>query len=365
MKLSCFRKDLHEGLQTVARAVSGRTSLPILGNVLLEATESGLRLAATDLEIAIERSVTADVKEPGRITLPAKQFAEIIAALPEASVWITDKAGTVEVTCFKSNYRLQALAAEDYPALPEVGSEVSFSDTQRELKESLKQVLIAVSSEDNRPILTGVYTLLGSGQLTLVATDTHRLALREHRVAAHSGEGAVIIPGRAITEVCRLMGDEGEVRFQADQNQARFSTPLASVTTRLIEGTFPKYERVIPTEYSRRVILSRFELQQAAKRLAIIARSGSHRVVLSTQDAETVQLAASAADLGEACEPVDAQVEGDDIQIAFNVHYLLDALDAIRHEQVELQMTEPLRPVLIKPYEREGFSYTLMPMSLQ
>jgi DNA polymerase III subunit beta len=366
MKLSCARKDLYEGLQTVTRAVSGRSSLPILSNVLLEPGTDGLKLAATDLELGLECRVAASVREEGAITLPAKTLSEIIAALPEADITIAaDDHNTVIVTCRRSEYRIHGLPAVEFPPLPEVKGSTTFSMPQGLLREMIRETNFAVSPDDTRPVLTGIYMVLAGDRLTLAATDTHRLAVRAATVGEASGEAAVIVPGRAMNELMRFLGagSEEPVSVRLDQNQILFRTESTCLVSRLIEGTFPKYERVIPTQHTKKLTIPREELLQAVKRASIVARDNANRLVLRT-DGENLAIRAEAGDLGQAYEEIEVLREGDDIEIAFNARYLLDMLGVLDTEGLYLEMTEPLSPAVIRPAGEAQYLIVIMPMQI-
>lgn len=368
MKVTCERRELHEGLQTVARAVSGRSSLPILGNVLLEPRGDALRLAATDLELGIERLVPARVGEAGSVTLPARTLSEMVGVLPEDDVTIAadTSGGDVVITCRRSEYRIHGLPAEEFPVLPEVGAEAAFSLPEGELAKIIRQTIFAAAADDNRPILTGVYTVLNERKLVMVATDTHRLALRQGAVSEASGEVGVIIPARALNELSRGLAAESEqpVQVRLDRNQVLFQTERLTVVSRLIEGQFPKYEKVVPTEHTRKLTIPKDELQQAVRRAAVVARENSNRIILRTAG-EMLTITAEEANLGQAHEEVEVIREGDDIQIAFNARYVLDVLGVIEAEGLYLEMTEPLRPAVLRPVDGAEYLMVIMPMSLQ
>jgi DNA polymerase III subunit beta len=366
MKVTCERRDLHEGLQTVARAVSSRSSLPILGNVLLDPETDTLRLAATDLELGIERRVPARVGEAGPITLPAKTLSEIVNVLPEAEVTIAaDSTGDVVLTCRRSEFRLHGLPAEEFPVLPEVGAEATFSLPEGELGRMIRQTIFAAASEDTRPILTGVYTVLTDRTLMMVSTDTHRLALRQGTVSEATGEVAAIIPARALQELSRGLEPEGEqpIQVRLDRNQVQFRSERLAVVSRLIEGQFPKYEKVVPSEHTRRLTIQKDEFQQAVRRAAVVAQHNNHRIIMRTAG-EMLTLTAEG-DMGRAHEEIEVIREGDDIQIAFNARYVLDCLGVIDSEGLYLEMTEPLRPAVMRPVGGPDYLMVIMPMSLQ
>jgi DNA polymerase-3 subunit beta len=369
MKLTCARKDLYEGLQAVARAVSSRSSLPILSNVLIEPGTDAVKLAATDLELGLEFRVPAAVREAGPITVPARTFQEIVAALPEAEVTIAaDDHHNVILTCRRSEYRIHGLPAVEFPPLPEVGGDVTVTMPQGLLRDMIRQTIVAVSQDDTRPVLTGIYLVLTAERLTFAATDTHRLAVRATALAdlgSATGESAVIVPERAMNELMRLLtaGSEEPVSVRVDANGILFRTETACLVSRLIEGTFPKYERVIPTQHTKKLTIPVEEFTQAVKRAAIVARDNANRVALRT-NGENLEIRAEAGDLGQAYEEIEVIREGDDIEIAFNARYLQELLGVLETEGLYLEMTEPLAPAVVRPIGNDQYLVVVMPMQL-
>lgn len=369
MKLSVARKELYEGLQIVSRTVSANTTLPVLKNVLIEPGTDAIKLSATDLELGVEVLVPASIQEGGTLTVPAKTFSEIVAALPEADVSLAaDDHNNLLICCRRSEYRIHGLSAEDFPSLPEVGGSVCLQIPQPLLREMIRQTALAASDDDTRPILTGVCVVLTEGQLRLVATDTHRLAVRTAKVAESAGDTTVIVPVRAMNELMRVLGDnpESSVQVRIDQNQVLFRTERVTLVSRLIEGQFPRYERVIPSTHSRRLTIQREELLSSLRRARIVARDASakDRVVLSTEG-ENLILTAEAGDLGRAHEEFEIAREGDDISIAFNASYMLDVLGVLTCEGIFLELTEPLSPAVVRPIDGDDYLMVIMPMQVQ
>ena len=368
MKLTVARKELYEGLQIVSRAVSTQTTLPVLKNVLIEPGTDAIKLSATDLELGVEVLVPASIKEGGSLTVPAKTFSEIIAALPEADVSLAgDDHHNLVICCRRSEYRIHGLTAEDFPALPEVGGSVSLNLPQPQIREMIRQTAFAASDDDTRPILTGVCVMVQEGKLRLVATDTHRLGVRTAPVAEASGDTTVIVPVRAMNELLRVLGDDEEKSLfvKIDQNQVLFKTDRVTLVSRLIEGQFPRYERVIPSGHTRRLTIQRDEFQSSLRRARIVARDSAakDRVLLSTEG-ENVVLSAEGEE-GRAHEEFEVVREGDDISIAFNAGYLVEALGVMDSEGVFLEMTEPLSPAVVRPVDGEDYLMVIMPMQVQ
>jgi DNA polymerase-3 subunit beta len=369
MKLSVARKDLYDGLQVVGRAVSAHTSLPVLKNILIEPGTDGIKLSATDLDLGIEVLVGATIQEPGPITVPARTFQEIIAALPEADVSLAaDDQHNVVICCRRSEYRIHGLTAEDFPALPEVGGAVSLQLPQSLMKTMIRQTALAASDDDTRPILTGICLVVQEDSLRLVATDTHRLAVRTAPVTETSGSTTVIVPVRAMNELMRVLSDDETqpLHIRVDQNQILFRTEKVTLVSRLIEGQFPKYERVIPGAHTRRLTIPRDELQSSVRRARIVARdaAAANRVLLATEG-ENLVITAEAGELGRAHEEIEVVREGDDISIAFNATYVLDVLGVLDTEGVHLELTEPLAPAVVRPVEGDDYLMVIMPMQVQ
>ena len=369
MKITVTRKSLHEGLQIVGRAVALTTSLPILRNVLIETGQGSVKLSATDLELGVEIILPAMIGEAGRLTVPAKTFNEIVSALPEADVDLSvDEQGTLIVRCLRSNYRVHSLTAEEFPAMTEVSDKLVFSVPQALMKEWIKQTAFAASDDDTRPILTGVLLSLKDSVLTLAATDTHRLAVRTAKDAVEAEDFAAIIPVRALNELARVLGDEPEavVQIRIETNQIMFRTERVTLTSRLIEGNYPLYQRLIPSSHTRRLTIQRDDLQIALRRAKIMARDAAakDRVVLATEGESLVITAVG--EEGFAREEIEVVREGEEISVAFNVSYLIDALGVIETDGVYLEMTEPLAPAVIRPVEDDvEYIVTIMPMQVQ
>lgn len=354
LKAICPRKDLFEAVQTVGHAVSGRNPLPILSHILLQAEDGFLRLIATDLELGISCRIPAQVEDAGGLTAPARTLTEVLANLPDKSdVAISvDKSHTVRVHCDRSDYKILGLPAEDYPKLPEVKDTVVFSVPQAKLREMIRQTSFAVSLDEARAILTGILMAFDGDTLTFVATDTHRLAVKTTLVKDGRGSQNAIVPSRAMNELSRLLTDsEGDVQVTLSDNQVRFSLPGeedVQIVSRLIEGQFPNYQRVIPASFHKRLTIPVAELHKAVRRASIVARENANRVVLRTEEDRLV-LTAESRTVGNAHEEIEVTREGDDVEIAFNSKYLLDVLAVLEEETLNLELTEALKPGVIRP----------------
>ena len=357
LKAKSARKELFEAVQTVGHAVSGRSALPILSHIMIQAEENGLRLIATDLELGIScripNSESAGIIEGGALTAPARTLTEVLGNLPEKEVAISvDKSHTVHVKCEKSEYKILGLPAEDYPHLPEVKDNVGFAIPQAKLREMIRQTRFAVGTDEGRPILTGILMVFDGETLKFVATDTHRLAVKTIPIKDGRGSQNAIVPARAMNELTRLLTDaEGDVKVTLSGNQVLFELPgdaAVQIVSRLIEGQFPNYQRVIPAEHHKRLTIPVQQLQRAVRRASIVARENAHRVIFRTNEGNLI-LTADSQVVGNAYEEVEATLEGDDVEIAFNARYLMDVLDAVDSDTLHLELSEALKPGVIRP----------------
>lgn len=368
MKISCPRKALYDSIQTVQRAVSSRSSLPILSHIVMTAQDGGLTLMATDLEMWVSRAAQADVEETGSVTVPARVISEVLASLPDEDVTILQKeGGRVALECGASSYELLGLEPGDFPKPPEVESEASFTIKAQDLRLLIDRTLFAVSQDTSRVTLTGVLLVLEDSALKAVSTDTHRLCLSAVDVSEPTGAMQHIVPERAMGEVHRLAGEldpEAAVTIRASSTQVLFECGESRLTSRLIEGQFPNYEKVIPTDYDKKLIIPTEQFRQAVKRAAIVARDDANRITFETYGG-TLKLSAESPNIGIAKEEVDVVREGDDIRMAFNSKYLLDFLSITNTEAIEMELTGELSPALIRPQGVYDYTYILMPMQVR
>ncbi len=354
LKAICPRRNLFDAVQTVGHAVSGRNPLPILSHILLQSEEGGLRLIATDLELGISCRIPAQIEENGVLTAPSKTLAEVLANLPEKSdiAISVDRSHTLHVHSDRSDYKILGLPAEDYPRLPEIKQTCTFAISQAALKEMIRLTIFAVSVDEARAILTGVLMSFEGNRLTCVATDTHRLAVKSAQVTSGEGAQNAIVPARAMNELLRLLQDsETEVQVTLSENQICFAFPgddNLQLISRLIEGQFPNYARVIPASHDKKITIPVEPLLRAARRAAIVARDNSHRIVIRTES-ERLVMTAESRTVGNAHEEIEVISEGESIAIAFNSKYLLDVLSVLDCEGLDLELTEPLKPGVVRP----------------
>ena len=365
MRFQCPQEHLVRGVQNVTRAISPRASMPILGNILLETAKNSVRLAATDLELGIECQIAAEVIKSGSLTLPARILTDIVSNLPESPVTVSTEEGEAKalITCESVKFEVLGLPASDFPLLPAGDGEVLVKIDGGLLRTMIRQTSFAVSTDETRPFLTGVYLVVEGSNGQLVATDGGRLALRRARISGDAQtKVAAIIPSKTMGELVRVLGAaEGEVTISSQDNQLVFMLPGMRFISRLIAGQFPNYEQVIPKEYKQRIKVGTERLLRAVRRASITARDSANVVRLSAGDG-TLTITSNTPDVGKAQEDIAVQAEGDTIPVAFNAKFLLDALNNIDAAEVFFDLTGPLTPGALRPVEHTDYVYVLAPV---
>lgn len=377
MKITCKQQDLSRGLSAVSHAVSNRSTLPILSNILL-ATDSGrLKLAATNLEIGINCWVDAQVLEEGSTTVPAKLLTDFVNSLPQAPVDITvsEDSNTLNIKSLGSNANIKGMDASEFPLIPSAeGGEPPVILDATLLKEMIAEVAFAAAEDDSRPVFTGVLVQVGDEKITFAAADAFRLAVR---VAPLPGDdhprGDILIPARTLTELARILPSEGTVEMIVTPNRSQvlFHTENLDLVSRLIEGTFPNFRQIIPKEHTTRAVVETKQFAEATKRAALFARDSSNitRVKINAGENDglepgSVTVEATAEDLGDNTSTVNAAVDGPELQIIFNVKYLADVLAVLDTPEVALEVNAPTKPGVIKPVGAEDYTYVIMPMHI-
>jgi DNA polymerase III subunit beta len=367
MKVSITAGNLGQSLQVVSRAVSSRTTLPILNNVLLQTDKSGLNLTATNLEIGIRQSVAAEVQEEGGITVPARLLTDFVSGLPDEPIDMTldKKTQSLAVKSRRFNATIRGIDPADFPPVPSGVEGRKVNVDPSELKEAIEQTVIAASSDEGRPVLTGVYVQLNGGKATFAATDGHRLAVKTLAVEAEPGEtDTIVIPARALSELSRILkgGDDGiEVTVGAQKNQVFFKAHDIELMSRLIEGTYPNYQQVIPKDSTTTITAKTQDLLFTTKMVSLFSKDAANVIKFKAEGGQ-LTVTANTSEVGQNVSTVDAKIEGQDLQVAFNSKYLLDVLGIIGSEEVQLGFTGPLNPGLIRPVGKDNYLYIIMPV---
>jgi DNA polymerase-3 subunit beta len=363
MELQVARDPFLRALQLVQNIVETRQTLPILANVLIDAQEGGLHVAATDLEVGVRVAVPATIGRPGAVTLGARKLLELVRELPAQPVTLKlQENGWVQLLCGAAAFRLVGLPAEEYPPLETGDAEGWVSVDGGRLRALLARTSYAMSQDESRPFLNGVYMLVRKGELRLVATDGHRLALARLTVEA-DGEMAGIVPRKAVAEMGRVLGGSEAASLALRENQFLLRTPGFVLVSKLVEGTFPSYDQVVPKAHPRRLTIERELLISALRRVSVVADDRTRPIRLTAAPG-ALRLAASSQELGEAEEVLPAEFAGEELPIGFNTRYILDALVPMDGERVVIELKDSLSPGVFKSAADEDHLCVIMPMRI-
>jgi DNA polymerase III subunit beta len=367
VKLSVMQENLSRGLSVVTRAVSSRSTLPVLANVLLKTEDAGLKLTATNLEIGITSWVPGKIDTDGALTVPARLITDVVAGLPAGErVELDVDATTLRIRAGRYQTHLRGIDAEEFPVIPAAGERPTTRVSQRLLRRALSEVAFAAASDEARPILTGVLTRLVGDRLTLAAADNYRIAVKTVPILDPVEETSIVVPARSYQELMRVLGDTDdpvEVMLAQPKSQILFRIEGTELVSRLIDGQFPNYQQVLPTSHSTRGVVDREELLKAVRLSALIASSAANVVRLRLGDGDSRGITiAAAADVGDAEGEVEAALEGDPVSIAFNSRYLTEALQNVAVDQLALEFTGPLSPGVLRPIGDEDYVHVIMPV---
>jgi DNA polymerase-3 subunit beta len=373
MKVSCLQENLAKGLNVVGRAVSTRSTLPVLGNVLLATDEGRLKLSATNLEIVITCWIGAKVEEEGSTTVPARTFNDLVSALPQERIdlQLHEDAETLHVACARTEANIKGIDAEEFPLVPEPeeGSRIRLEGPV--LKEMISQVTFAAATDDARPTLTGIFTHFEGDTLSMAATDGFRLSRRTVQFPGYvETPRTVIVPSRALDELARVMDDDVEELFvimPEDRNQIIFELETILLVSQLIDGNFPDFDSVVPQGHKTRTVLNTAAFLKACKTADIFAREASHTARVNIEPGNEMSpgqatVSATSAETGDNVAQVDAEVEGDAVELNFNVKYLTDVLSVVGTPQVALETTTSVEPGVVKSVGDDDFLHIIMPM---
>ena len=365
MELVVRKNELLRELQLFQGIVERKNTIPILANVLLEAKGDEVRMLATDLEVALRSRCQASVAKGGSLTLPAKKLYEIVRALPETDVRIEEDKNGVKVAADRFDSRMQTLPREDFPTLPDFSGQARATLPRAALKEMVSRTQFAITGEDTRYFLNGAKFVLKPNSLTLVATDGHRLALVEavHDIGI-TQEIGVILPKKTLLELGKLLLEgEGDLQFESGENHLFFEVGGRVLISRMIDGQFPAYERVIPKGNDKLIEFDRERLTSAVRRVALLSNERS-RAVKFEIDKGKVEVTSSSSEFGEAREQLAVDYDGPALSISFNAQYVLDFLNVVETDVVSLSLKDEVSQAVMKPVGAEGYDYTyvIMPM---
>ena len=369
MQIKILQQDLVGPLQSVLRSVGVKANLPVLGNILFEAEGNKLKLSATNLEVGVIKFVNAEVVEGGAITIPAKTFSEVINSLSGLEVVLETEGESLKIKAGKFKADLNCIAASEFPAIPQ-SEAAGFSIPKEIFKDSIPQISFASAVDEGRPVLTGILTEIKDNKFEVVATDGFRLAHKtfsDEKLAGISFKA--LIPRRTLDELVRLINEEGEdfseitVATTDNQNQVVFKMGNTILSSRLIEGNFPTWDKIIPSKFVSNAVINRDELIKGLKLASVFARSEANVIRIKVASSG-LQLTSETRELGHQDAQVESQVEGEELEVAFNSRYLLDAVSACPGPDQKIYFSGNLSPTLIKPIKEEGVEYIVMPIRI-
>lgn len=365
MKFSVLQQDLLPVLSSVGRSVGVRSTLPVLDNILLSAKDKKLKVAATNLEIAVIEYINVEVVAEGELTVPGKTLTEIVSGLGQVKIEIESDGEILTVGSGKFKASINGIPASEFPAIP-LSEEVGIT-FPKEAFLYLSRILFASAVDEGRPALTGILTDVSGGKLDFVATDGFRLAHQTIEVAKDTPKFKNLIPKKTFEEILRLISefevDSVSISSSSDQNQAIFNLGQVVISSRLIEGNFPSWEKIIPQQFVSRVIADKEVLFKAIKLAAVFSRGEANIVVINAKKS-ALFIKSSAKEVGSQENEIEAQVEGEELEVAFNTKFLLDVVSACPSAQVAIEFSGPLSAAQIKPVGVEGLEYIIMPVRL-
>lgn len=362
MRFRCERDALVDALGTAGRAVSSRGgSLPVLAGVRVELNDDVLSLTGSDLDLTMTATLRVDGAHDGVAVLPSKLASDIVRVLEPGAVGVSVEADEAEITAGRSQFSVRTIPSAEFPRLPEPAGDAVTLATG-DLAEALRQVVSAASTDESRPILTGVLMSAEGAGLRLVATDSYRLAVRDLPGTSFLEEGqSVLVPSNALKELARLLAVAESVTLRLGDREAAFELPGALLVTRLIEGEFPNYRSLIPQAQPNRLTVGREPLLEAVKRVKVVAREPSTPLRLEMSE-DGLSLSANAPDVGNAYEQLDSKYEGTELGVAFNPEYLQAGIEASTGDEVTLETVDSLKPALLRSIDNTDFLYLLMPV---
>lgn len=365
MKIICSKENLIEGINIVQKAVSSKSTLPILEGILLEAAGE-FKLTGNDLELGIECFVEADIREKGTIVINSRMFGDIVRRLPESEVLLEVKNNnTVVIECENSHFEIKGLPAAGFPAIPVIKQENAFSIAQKIVRDMIKQTLFAVSVDENRPILTGSLIECAEDRLTFVSIDGFRMALRKSEIKNDSQKFNVVIPGKTLNEILKILQPvDDEINIYSSKNQIMFDMGKCKVVSRLLEGEYLNYRSIIPQEHETKVRIGTKDLQSSIERASLITmEEKKYPIKMNINDDKII--ISSNTDLGMVREELRIEMDGNKIEIGFNPRYFTDALKVIEDENIDIYFTSSVGPCTIKPVEKDSFAYMILPVRIK
>lgn len=364
MKIVCDKNELIEAINVSQKAVSGKSTIQVLEGLYLEAAVNKLKIIGNDLEIAIETSINCEVVEGGSIVLNSRMFGEIIRKLPDGNISIVcDEDYNTLIKSKNSRFNIKGMNSTDYPQIPDIKAENHFQIQQGLLKNMIRQTVFAVSTDENKQILTGSLFEIENNEINIVSVDGYRLAERKSRILSTDNIKAVI-PGKTLNEIYKILTqDESLITIGISSNQILFETENCKIVSRLLEGKFLNYKEIIPKEFETKLTVNTQELLDAVERASLISREDKkYPVKFNLKDKIYIS---SSAEIGNVQEEIESEIEGKDLEIGFNPKYFVDALKAIDDDEISISFTTSYGPCVIHSKEQENFIYLILPVRLK
>ena len=376
MKVSCLQVNLAKGLSIVSRAVAARSTLPVLGNVLIATDQGRLKIAATNLELAVTCWIGAKVDEDGATTVPARVLSDFVNSLPQEQInmELNTKTQTLHLKCARYDANIKGIDAQEFPIIPSIGDGKRISIEPDTLREMIEQVTFAAATDESRPVLTGISAKFEKNQVTFAAADGFRLSVRNATLSNPVEQPVnVIISSKALQEVARVSGDQEdpiELSVTENRSQVLFKLTNIEIVSQLIDGTFPDVTRIIPESHATRTVAKTSDLQNAVKASSVFARESMNNIRLQIAPANEmgggkITITATSAESGDNVGDVDATVDGAPVEIAFNARYLAEVLNALRSPNVAIETSSPASPGVFKAVGRDDFTHVIMPMHVK
>ena len=368
MKLICAQADLERALNIVSKAITPNTTLPVLHNILLKAEGKSLFFAATNLEVAIQYFIPADVKNEGSITIPAKLLGAYINLLKDEKVEIALLEGeTIQIKSLTSQTKIKGINAHEFPAIPKIEKENIIKVSTKDFDTAITQTAFSASSNTSRPVLSGVFFDVNKDVVKIVATDSYRLAEKTLQLKEKTNINVqCIVPARTVMELGKILNKAGEadVEMSISKNQVLFIVGDVQLMSRLIEGKFPPYEKIIPKETKTKLEVGVEELANVVRRVSLFARENNNSIKVSATNDGKLSISTDETKVGEEKAEINVKINGENNKIALNAQYLLDVLNYIQSETVMLEIDDKLSPAIIKPVKNSDYVYIIMPLKI-
>ncbi|MCT4584720.1 MAG: DNA polymerase III subunit beta [Peptostreptococcaceae bacterium] len=365
MNIVCSQKELSNKINIVQKAISSKTTMPILKGIYLEASNGKLKLIGNDLEMGIETHMDCEVTKEGKAVIDSRLFGEIIKKLPESFIEIElDDENNITISCEHSEFKLRAMDSMEYPQLPSVEENEYYEIEESVFKDMIKQTVFAISQDETKPLLMGELLEINDSKMSLVAIDGYRLAIKSGDIKNSIGNNKVVIPGKTLNEVNRILSlDDKVFKMALTSKHALFLVDDTKIITRLLEGEFLNYKQIIPSEYNLKVKVNTKSLLRSIERASLLAKEGKNNLVKFLIK-DNVLVITSNSEIGNVHEEVNIELEGEDLEIAFNSRYLIEVLKIVESEEIVMEFSTNVSPCIIKNVEFDDYIYLLLPVRI-